>query len=187
MKQKWLSLGPAQQFVAASVAAVAIWRLLFVYILHPIRIPDKILTQTIATGTTFIINLFSGSNASKAFWMDGSWPGDFGVRIIRDNRVILSIGDTCNGLELMLIYAGVIVLLPGEKDRKIRYVSVGILSLIIANMFRCAGLEWVFQYFPEFFEATHHYVFTLVMYVFIFIGWVKYINKLGKTVSNAKK
>ena len=181
MKKKWLSLGPAQQFIIKSVSCVALWRLLYVYVLKPLAFPDKILTRIIGEGTIVVINLFSDSRLQKAYCVQSKyWSEKFGgeVFLYRNNHILLRIGDACNGLELMLIYAGVIALLPGSTKRKGIYISVGILCLIIANFFRCAGLQYIYVYFPQLFETTHHYVFTLVMYVLIFIGWVMYINKV---------
>jgi len=175
MKQKWLSLGPAQQFIIKSVSCVVLWRLLFSYILKPIKFPDKILTRLIGEGTIVVINLFSNSKLGNAYCMDDRICG---VILFRNNHALLRIGDACNGLELMLIYVGVIALLPGASKRKGIYMTVGIVGLLIANMFRCAGLQYIYVYYPQLFEATHHYLFTLVMYVFIFAGWVMYINKV---------
>ncbi len=175
MKQKWLSLGPAQQFIIKSVSCVVLWRLLYVFILKPITFPDKILTRLIGEGTIVVINLFSNSKLGKAYCMNGH-SGE--VVLVRNNHALLRIGDACNGLELMLIYLGVIALLPGNAKRKGIYISLGIVGLLIANMFRCAGLQYIYVYYPQLFETTHHYLFTLVMYVLIFVGWVMYINKV---------
>ena len=176
MKQKWLSLGPAQQFIVKSVACVALWRLLYTYILAPIHFPDKILTKIIGKGTIVFINLFSNPSLKKAYCIDSRDIRE--VILVRNNHAILRIGDACNGLELMLIYAGVIALLPGKPSIKTIYICLGIVGLMIANMIRCAGLEWVYEFYRPMFDTTHHYLFTLVMYVLIFAGWVLYINKL---------
>ena len=180
MKQKWLSLGPAKQFIIKSVSCVALWRLLYVYILKPPRFPDKILTRIIGEGTIIVINIFSNPKLSKAHCEGSDYIDVNGgeVILVRDHHSLLRIGGPCNGLELMLIYLGVIALLPGSKMVKSLYISVGVFALMIANMFRCAGLQYIYVYYPQLFETTHHYLFTLVMYVLIFIGWVMYINKV---------
>lgn len=179
LKSKWDSLGPSQQFIAKATFAVCAWHPVYAYLLHPYRIPDRILTRTIGTGTTFIINLFLPTNASKAVMYDDYWPGDAGVSLVRDHWRILSIGDACNGLEIMMIYIGIIVLLPGSIQRKSRYVSLGLLGLILANMFRCVGLQWVSVHHPEMFETTHHYLFSIVMYAVIFLFWSYYVRKIN--------
>ena len=180
MKQKWLSLGPAQQFIIKSVSCVALWRLLYVYILKPPRFPDKILTRIIGEGAVVVINLFSSSKLPKAICVGSNYRDSNGgeVILVRSGHALLRVGDLCNGLELMMIFIGVIALLPGSLTRKWKYISIGTFTLIIANMFRCAGLQYVYVYYPQLFETTHHYLFTLVMYVLIFIGWVLYINKV---------
>ncbi len=174
MKEKWLSLGSAKQFILKSVFCVAVWRLVYVFILEPIRFPDKILTWIIARGTVVFVNLFSKTGLSKAYCME--YKGN--EILVRNKHSILTIGDACNGLELMLIYAGVIALLPGKTAIKAAYIGIGFIALMITNMLRCAGLEWVYEFYRPMFETTHHYLFTLVMYIIIFYGWVMYINKL---------
>lgn len=178
MKEKWLNLGPAKQFILKSVLCVAIWRLVYVFILEPIRFPDKILTLFIGRGTIIFVNFFSKSGLSKAYCIENRYRPE--VMLVRDNRSILRIGDACNGLELMLIYAGVIALLPGKISTKAVHIGIGFIALLLTNMLRCAGLEWVYEFYRPLFETTHHYLFTLVMYVIIFYGWVLYINKLKK-------
>ena len=175
MKKKWSSLGPAKQFIIKSVLCVGLWRLLYNYVLQPIRFPDNILTKVIGEGTIVFINIISKSTLPKAYCIDSKFGGE--VILVRAKHIILRIGDACNGLELMLIYVGVIALLPGEIKRKAAYIGLGLILLMIANMLRCAGLEWVYEFYRPFFETTHHYLFTLVMYVLIFIGWSLYINK----------
>ncbi len=175
MKEKWSSLNPAPQFIIKSVLCVVLWRFLYTYVLQPLRFPDKILTKIIGKGTIVFINLFGKSSLPKAYCIDSKFAGE--VILVRANHVILRIGDACNGLELMLIYAGVITLLPGDNKRKYAYIGIGLVLLMIANMMRCAGLEWVYEFYRPLFETTHHYLFTLVMYILIFIGWALYINK----------
>jgi exosortase/archaeosortase family protein len=182
MKQKWLSLSPALQFLIKSVVCVIAWRLLYVYILQPLTFPDRILTRIVGEGTIFFINLFSNHSLNRAYCVESRHGGE--VILLRNNHSILRIGDACNGLELMLIYAGVIALLPGSNQKKFIYISLGFVVLIITNMLRCAGLEWVYEFYRPLFETTHHYLFTLVMYVLIFSGWALYINK---GIGNAKR
>lgn len=179
MIKKWSSLSPALQFIIKSVLIVGTWRLMYIFILQPIRFPDKLLTKFIGEGTTIFINIFGSNSLPKVYCIDSKFIGE--VVLIRGTHAILHIGDACNGLELMLIYAGVIALLPGNKKRKTSYIVVGLLLLLIANMLRCTGLEWVYEFYRPLFETTHHYIFTLVMYIFIFIGWTLYINKIKKT------
>jgi exosortase/archaeosortase family protein len=175
MKQKWLALSPALQFIIISVFAVVLWKILYIFLLQPSLIPDKYLTHFIGDGTAYIINLASPNSLQKVLIYPTHIGGD--VLLARGKHGILTIGDKCNGLELMLIYAGLIILLPGKKFTKFLYCIVGIAVLLIVNMLRCAGLQWIYKYYPDMFETTHHYLFTLVMYAFIFAGWSTYINK----------
>jgi len=170
-----LSMDPGILFVIKSVILVVAWRILYTKILMPIRVPDKILTSLIGKGTAFVINLVSNPKLPKAYAVDNLVSAE--SIIYRYKFSILRIGDSCNGLELMLIYIGLISLFPGKLLTKFYYIIIGTIVLIITNMIRCAGLEWVYEFHRPMFETTHHYLFTLVMYIIIFTGWVIYISK----------
>lgn len=153
-------------------ALVIVWECAYYFILAPARIPDKFLTDVITSAVTGCINFFSHA-VNKYSWQ--AVPGaDF---IMQNGRNVFMIADACNGLSLMVIYVGLIVLLPYPLKRKIVFSTGGIIVLIIANITRCVLLYWIYKKHPDMFELNHHYLFTILMYLLIFYGWLLFTKK----------
>ncbi|HXD77835.1 MAG TPA: exosortase/archaeosortase family protein [Puia sp.] len=137
---------------------------------------DRPLTYLIGKGTAATLNLIHPSGHFNA--IPAMHPKGFGneglepiMAIRSDQTVLLSIADVCNGLELLVLYAGLILCLPASRRRKTRYIVGGIALIEIINVLRCAGLVLVYLHKPEYLDFSHHYLFTFVVYAFIFWLW----------------
>ncbi len=153
---------------------VTTWELVYHYILKPARIPDKVLTDLITSGVTAGINFFFNTSSHVSWIADAVLPANI---IKHHGRSIFYIYDVCNGLDLIVIYLGFIILLPASLKRKIAFTLGGIAALIIANIIRCILLYWIYTHYRQGFEMNHHYVFTFLMYLVIFCGWILFTKK----------
>jgi exosortase/archaeosortase family protein len=93
------------------------------------------------------------------------------------NDRVLSIADVCNGLELMVLYAGLIICLPAAIGRKLAFIGAGILLIFLVNVLRCSALVFVYLHYRQYVEFFHHYVFTFLVYGFI--CWLWYLFSLS--------
>ncbi len=176
--QKWQALSLAQRFVIKALGCVVVWKVLYQTWLYPSRIFDKPLTQIVANGTAWMINFLDSKSAILATCsQEIVVRGETFINVMRGNYSLIAIADACNGLELMVMYVGLIVLLPYSNARKWWFAVVGSLLLVVTNVLRCVGLQWVYVHYRAYFETSHHYLFTLAMYVVIFFGWTLYVKK----------
>jgi exosortase/archaeosortase family protein len=152
------------------------WKAVYLIFLLPGRVLDKPLTYFIGKGTAAALRLFNPSgnyNAIstmhlKGFGNQGLEP----VMAIRSGQTnLLDIADVCNGLELLVLYAGLILCLPAARNRKLAYIIGGIIGIEIINILRCTGLVLVYLHKPQWLDFSHHYLFTFVVYAFIFWLW----------------
>jgi len=152
---------------------VSIWFFLYSLILRPPRILDRPLTNFITSLVTKAINLTEGNQ-------DLSWKEDIanGGRnyLLKNNEKVFGIYDVCNGIDLMFIYIGIIVLLPSTVKRKLLFSLAGIVAIIIANIIRVYALYFIYFNYRPAFEISHHYIFTLLIYVLIFYGWLLFVK-----------
>ncbi len=93
--------------------------------------------------------------------------------------VILERG--CLGRNMMGLFAGFIIVYPGNIKTKLWYIPLGLLIIYMLNVFRIAGLSFTQLYFPEYLDINHHTVFKYTVYTAIFILWVIWIGKLNKS------
>lgn len=163
------------QFFVRVFIVFSIWFVVYNLILKPGRMIDKPITSFITAGVVNSINLTSGSDAVL------SWEHDK-VRdcthLLLNGNNIFNIYDVCNGIDLMFIYAGILVLLPGGYKRKIVFVLGGIVAIIAANIIRIAALYYIYIFKRSAFDFSHHYLFTLLMYILIVYGWLLFIKKV---------
>ncbi len=163
-----------RNFLLKLVVLFIAWELAYIFILKPIRIPDRQLTIFITGIVTWCINLFPGPDLS---WVESHYyPA---CQLIRNGKPVFAIVDSCNGLDLFLIYLSIIWLLPYPAKRKLIFSIAGIIGIIIVNIIRCVALYWIYRTHPNLFEINHHYLFTILIYLFIFYGWVLF-TKTGK-------
>lgn len=181
ISEKWKEVpGPVKSFLWKAMAIFIVWKALYLSILVPNRVLDRPITDAIGVGTTRTLNFFSrpadystrpGVNVKR----DGERED---VMVIsRGEERVLSIADACNGLEVMVLYAGLILCLPSGWRRKTRFILTGVVLIEVLNVIRCAGLALVYQYHPEYLDFSHHYLFTFVVYAFIF--WLWYLFSKG--------
>ena len=167
---------PVRAFLLKATLLFVVWKAVYLLFLLPGRVLDKPLTYLVGKGTAATLALTNRSanyNAiatihQKGLGNEGTEP----VMAIRSgDNTLLAIADVCNALELLVLYAGLILCLPANRNRKIAYIIGGIIGIEIINVIRCAGLVLVYLHKPDWLDFSHHYLFTFVVYAFIFWLW----------------
>jgi len=152
----------------------SLWFVCYTIILRPGRIIDKPLTNFLTTAVVKSINIISPSTEPIS-WIEN--PERPCTHITRNGVAIFDIFDICNGIDLMFIYMGVLFLLPYSLKRKIIFSIVGVAAIVVMNIIRISSLYYIYIYQRSAFDFSHHYLFTLLMYVLIFYGWLLFVKK----------
>ena len=167
---------PVRKFLWKAAILFVAWKAVYLLFLQPRRILDKPLTYAIGKSTAATLSLFNPTGDyhatptmhPKGFGNEGLEPV---MAITSGQNNLLDIADVCNGLELLALYAGLILCLPAARNRKLAYILGGIFAIEIVNVIRCVGLVLVYVHKPEWLDFSHHYLFTFVVYAFIFWLW----------------
>jgi exosortase/archaeosortase family protein len=184
LSDKWHAIpNPVKAFLLKATVMFVVWKAVYLLFLLPGRILDKPLTYIIGKGTAASLNLisrpdeYSAVPATQPNFVAGDAPVP--VMAIRSGQLtVLSIADSCNGLELLVLYAGLILCLPAARKRKGVYILGGILFIEIINVIRCVGLALIFLRRPQYLDFSHHYLFTFAVYAFIFWLWWLFSREL---------
>lgn len=75
----------------------------------------------------------------------------------------LRIDYLCTAVDLMIIYALVVWLMPVSRASRLRALAVGVPLIFITNLFRIVALAGVSQWMPMYFRAIHGYTFEAFM------------------------
>jgi exosortase/archaeosortase family protein len=150
----------------------SLWFVCYSLILLPGRKIDKPITNFITAGVTKSINLLSNEQVG---WIED--PSRPCTHLTKNGIAVFDIFDICNGIDLMFIYVGVLLLLPYPLKRKILFSVGGVFAIILLNIVRICSLYFIYVHQRSAFDFSHHYLFTLLMYVLIFYGWWLFVKK----------
>lgn len=152
-------------FLLRAAILIAAWELLYNFVLKPSGIPDDQLTRIVQVGAMKLLSFFY-TNVGE----------DENVIILNGSRAV-SIARQCNGLELIVLYLGLLFCLPSSPKRMILFGTVGVLVIYILNIIRTAMLAVMYDINHSMTDFAHHYVFKIVIYAVVFLGWVLYMKK----------
>jgi exosortase/archaeosortase family protein len=169
----WLNIPVlVRSFLTRAIVVFIIWKLLYHVLLFPIRIPDKDLTGLTATSTTLLYrNLLNEPLVVSREETKGNIAKSV---LYVNNTKAISIADSCNGLELYVLYIAFLICLPTSLKRQLAFAVVGVLVIFILNAFRCFGLAWLFLNNYTWANFAHHYIFKMIIYGLMFYTWIVY-------------
>ena len=91
------------------------------------------------------------------------------------------IGVPCNGLDLLALFAGFIIVFKGNWKNKIWYIPLGMMVIYFLNVLRIFALILIENSHPEALEFNHKYTFTIFLYVIVFLGWLIWVKKFSNS------
>jgi exosortase family protein XrtF len=188
---KWYNMPvPVRQFLSRALMLLVIWKALYLLVLEPKRILDRPLTNALGRQSAWILNKVMPAEHFVSRDQLQNVPTENGLvlmhlqNVYMGRRMVVSIEDPCNGLELMILYAGFIICLPALLRDKLIYIIAGIILIHIVNVIRCSGVGYVILNYPAHANFTHHYVFTFIVYGFIMLLWYFFSNRIVLKVAH---
>ena len=171
-------------FFLKALALFAAWKVLYLSVLLPQKVPDTALTRMIGVSTAAALNVLPGVSGKfitrqvlDTVMLDDKIVSSPATDIYRNEERTLRVADACNGLELMVLYVGFILCFPAAAARKWKFALGGIVLICLLNVLRCAALVLVFVHYRNYLDFSHHFLFTFVVYVLIFLLWFVFTKK----------
>jgi exosortase family protein XrtF len=164
-------------FFGRALILFIVWKAAYLLFLLPHRTLDEPLTRWVGISTTRFLNVisqghpFSVKEADANLELEGGTIMGRAMDIYRYDRQTLRVADACNGLELLVLYAGFIIAFPARLKRKFGFIAAGWLLIYLLNVLRCAVLVEIFLHYNAYLDFSHHFLFTFIVYGFIFALW----------------
>lgn len=165
---------PLRSFLIRGLLILVIWKLIYLLLLKPNHQLDQMLTIFVGSATSWVLAHLYPALQPLVEYADNN----VFITIVQNGIRVdsIAIADACNGLELMVLYLGFILAAPYPFKKKIHYIYAGLLIIMLTNVVRCLLLIFVYLNFPNYFVFAHHYIFTFVIYLIIFLIWVRFIK-----------
>jgi exosortase/archaeosortase family protein len=158
-----------RKFLVRATILIIVWKLLYFFVLNPIHVPDKMITDATAFATAKVIGWFHFVTSVEYMTLRDN--------VFLNGRKVLGIAHDCNGLELFVLYIGFLLCIPTTVWRVLLFSIAGISLVYILNVFRCVGLVMMTYHGSHWVDFAHHYAFKMVIYAVIFGLWVLYSKK----------
>jgi exosortase/archaeosortase family protein len=170
---------PIRKFALNCLLIFIIWQTVYVFLLEPKRIIDKPLTELVGNLTKEGLQLiypssnFTTQNIKNLFFTDIEISSEL-YTVFMGNQKLIGIADSCNGLNLYILFIGFIIAFPNTFKRKISFGIYGFIIVFGVNVLRCIGLGMVQIHYPHFMVYAHHYIFKIITYGVVFFLWIKF-------------
>lgn len=94
------------------------------------------------------------------------------------------VGSNCNAITLFTLFAVFIIAYPGEQKNKWWFILAGMAGIHLLNILRIVALALIARSYPAYLDFNHTYTFTIIVYGFIFMLWMIWVNRFA-TKKNA--
>ena len=143
------------------------------YIEHYYPLADP-LTRLVSNNTVRFISLFSEgvsifNNLNSA---------NVGIQL--NGKTIINIFEGCNSLNVMIVYASFIIAFTGGLKKTLIFLAGGVAIIYLVNIARVVLLYEVSLYFPDQVYFFHKFLFTAIIYLFVFVLWYFWIEQVRK-------
>jgi len=176
---------PIYRFIFKGVALISVW-LIFYKLFRNVEFINSLYESGIAlvldglTHTThFALELF-GYKSTIYF---NKVTGFSDILKIDQAAEGVWIGRGCIGRNLMGLFAGFLIIYPGNYRTKLWYIPLGLFFIFFLNVLRIGGLALILLYNPNLMDTSfdnHHDIFNYTVYAIIFIMWYIWITRLSK-------
>jgi len=100
--------------------------------------------------------------------------------IIFNQKPLARIIEGCNAVSVIILFISFIIAFSGKFKTTLLFILFGICSVYVLNVVRIALLTVLLFHFPEQRHFLHGVFFPLVIYGYIFILWIFWVNKFSK-------
>lgn len=170
---------PFIRFVATALLLYALWYALYELWLHPQRSLELLIVDNLILLSSGILKLLGYQLITAPVLNEN-------IRIGIDGTYGLYIADSCAGITLFALFTGFIIAYPGPIIKKLIFIPLGLVTIHLINVLRITGLCIITFHAPEYLDFNHHYTFTIIVYIYVFLLWVLWVNIVKNSKSQVQ-
>ena len=137
------------------------------------NIADPI-TQLVTTNSAWMLQMI-GYNAGIV--VNTVTPN---VSLQLEGQTVVNVYEGCNAINVSILFVAFLFAYIGTIKRTLTFSFIGLLLIYWFNLFRVSGLFLVAKFFPDQLYLMHKFVFTGVIYAFVFLLWFIWVKRYAK-------
>lgn len=103
--------------------------------------------------------------------------------LVLNGDIVVNVYEGCNAINVSILFVAFLFAYKGSFKKTFIFSLIGLVSIYIFNLFRVGGLFLVALYFPNHLYLMHKFVFTGVIYAFVFGLWFIWVQQLNRNKS----
>ena len=138
--------------------------------------PDY-LTHTVAKQTESLLNVFGYDTQLTPH------PDEPSIKVTLNGKYLARVIEGCNAVSVIILFMSFIVAFSGKLKTTVIFILSGSALIYAANLLRITLFTMAIYHYPEWQDVLHDVVFPAVIYGFMFLLWIFWVNRF----SNLKK
>ncbi|MHC0443971.1 exosortase family protein XrtF [Flavobacterium sp. 3-218] len=175
MKKYLIQFKPFLIFVSIFFLTYIVLTLLYKFYLNSYQVEDLDgVTMLSGRNSEQLLKLFNYDviiqKNSQNPWQD----------IILNGRYIARITEGCNAVSVMILFVSFVAAFSGNLKKTLLFMFLGLISIYILNVIRISLLIVLVYNFPQYTRFLHGTFFPLMIYGYVFVLWIFWINRFSK-------
>jgi len=88
----------------------------------------------------------------------------------------VTVGEPCIGYDITALFIALIMSCRGSIKKKLWFIPLGVVIILFLNILRICALALLVTISPEIWELNHVFIFTIIVYICIFLLWRKWLQ-----------
>lgn len=131
-------------------------------------------TQVVTSNTAWLLNLVGFESSTL---ISELYPN---VALQLDGQTVVNVYEGCNAINVSILFVAFLFAYKSTIKKTFIFSIVGLIAIYIFNLLRVAGLFLVAIYFPDQLYLMHKFIFTGVIYAFVFFLWFLWVRRFAK-------
>lgn len=106
-------------------------------------------------------------------------PEELSMKLIIRGKYLARVVEGCNALSVIVLFISFIVAFSGRFKTTALFLIFGSLIIYIVNVLRIVVLSIGLYHYPERSEILHVVIFPALIYGFVFVLWMLWVNKFS--------
>lgn len=175
MKKYLVQFKPFLLFVSIFFLTYIVLTLLYKFYLNSYQANDLDGISMITGANTEQLLQFFNYDVSIQKSIQDPW-----LKIIINEKYVARITEGCNAVSVMILFVSFVAAFSGKFKKTLLFILFGLISIYILNVVRIALLTVLVFYFPAQNDFLHGVVFPLIIYGYVFLLWIFWINRFSK-------
>ena len=175
MKKYLVQFKPFLLFVSIFFLTYIVLTLLYKFYLNSYQANDLDGVSMITGANTEQLLQFFNYDVSIQKSIQDPW-----LKIIINEKYVARITEGCNAVSVMILFVSFVAAFSGKFKKTLLFILFGLISIYILNVVRIALLTVLVFYFPAQNDFLHGVVFPLIIYGYVFVLWIFWINRFSK-------